>query len=212
MPASAAAWKPDAARRFCFHCKRAFGLVVRRHHCRCCGDIYCGHCWGTEVALPFGTAEAQPVCRPCSDIVTRFANLRVGTQVLFKRERPTGRHSVLRRPLRETFAQDNTLMPDEHPGVEHAVLKLKNWQPLSLGSLLCIGESEHSLREVGQITHSSQAGLVVQIASDFLCCEAVAQIDHHRYCSQPDSTAVLFAALETVLEYARSHGEDETEL
>ncbi|KAI0791818.1 FYVE zinc finger-domain-containing protein [Abortiporus biennis] len=39
-------WKPDSQASRCntFLCRKRFTLVVRKHHCRKCGDIFCGDC------------------------------------------------------------------------------------------------------------------------------------------------------------------------
>ena len=38
---STANWKPDGSTRSCFGCTREFNLLVRKHHCRKCGEIFC---------------------------------------------------------------------------------------------------------------------------------------------------------------------------
>jgi hypothetical protein len=37
-------WIPDYMANSCLKCKKAFGLFVRKHHCRLCGNIFCGSC------------------------------------------------------------------------------------------------------------------------------------------------------------------------
>ena len=37
-------WVPDSAAKTCFKCGTTFTFVNRRHHCRACGRIFCGHC------------------------------------------------------------------------------------------------------------------------------------------------------------------------
>jgi hypothetical protein len=37
-------WVPDSAYGSCFRCSAAFGLLLRRHHCRLCGQIFCAKC------------------------------------------------------------------------------------------------------------------------------------------------------------------------
>lgn len=37
-------WESDADVKECRGCRKRFGLLVRRHHCRCCGLIYCDKC------------------------------------------------------------------------------------------------------------------------------------------------------------------------
>ncbi|GLE01678.1 hypothetical protein PINS_up010512 [Pythium insidiosum] len=37
-------WVPRSARHNCSNCKREFGLLQPKHHCRLCGEIVCGQC------------------------------------------------------------------------------------------------------------------------------------------------------------------------
>ncbi|KAL0137571.1 ankyrin [Mucor lusitanicus] len=37
-------WESDLEAKECRGCRRRFGLLVRRHHCRCCGLIHCDRC------------------------------------------------------------------------------------------------------------------------------------------------------------------------
>ncbi|KAI9321425.1 hypothetical protein BX666DRAFT_975714 [Dichotomocladium elegans] len=37
-------WMPDEQCRECYKCRKPFKLLRRRHHCRICGQIFCGTC------------------------------------------------------------------------------------------------------------------------------------------------------------------------
>lgn len=37
-------WEADNDVKECRGCRRKFGFLVRRHHCRCCGLIHCDKC------------------------------------------------------------------------------------------------------------------------------------------------------------------------
>lgn len=44
---SRAHWKPDSSRFSCSNCGRLFNYLTdtrRKHHCRSCGDLFCGEC------------------------------------------------------------------------------------------------------------------------------------------------------------------------
>lgn len=41
---SIATWQPDGDVKACLNCGTRFDFVIRRHHCRCCGGIFCGRC------------------------------------------------------------------------------------------------------------------------------------------------------------------------
>eukprot|EP00966_Prymnesium_polylepis_P249114 5759719-Prymnesium_polylepis.1 len=43
-PMDPSAWVPDAAASACMQCNTAFGMMLRRHHCRWCGLVLCKRC------------------------------------------------------------------------------------------------------------------------------------------------------------------------
>lgn len=51
-------WVPDGAVTRCHGgaCGAEFTLVTRRHHCRCCGNVYCHRCCGVRMLLDAKTA------------------------------------------------------------------------------------------------------------------------------------------------------------
>ena len=58
-------WLPDHIVEGCKLCLNKFGLFKRRHHCRFCGDIYCGNCcYRSESFLPFYKHKVK-ICEQC---------------------------------------------------------------------------------------------------------------------------------------------------
>jgi len=45
-------WERDRDWKNCSACQMAFSLLLRRHHCRKCGSIFCGTCSAYNVSLP----------------------------------------------------------------------------------------------------------------------------------------------------------------
>lgn len=43
-------WMPDAAVQECYECHERFTTFRRRHHCRFCGQIFCGKCCSRQLA------------------------------------------------------------------------------------------------------------------------------------------------------------------
>ncbi|KAF9969320.1 hypothetical protein BGZ73_008380 [Actinomortierella ambigua] len=82
---SRAHWKPDSSTQVCTWpgCGRQFGFFERRHHCRRCGEIFCGvHCSKVvplDQALDFNRSLGTPcrACVGCSDLYETW--LRQGT-------------------------------------------------------------------------------------------------------------------------------------
>eukprot|EP01012_Entosiphon_sulcatum_P011859 TRINITY_DN17354_c0_g1_i1.p1 TRINITY_DN17354_c0_g1~~TRINITY_DN17354_c0_g1_i1.p1 ORF type:complete len:268 (-),score=44.53 TRINITY_DN17354_c0_g1_i1:100-903(-) len=76
-------WKKNEEVDKCQHkaCEKAFGLVVRRHHCRHCGGIFCQEHSEHKVPLnatrtDFDFAESKPtsrVCNTCYDLYVKKA-------------------------------------------------------------------------------------------------------------------------------------------
>jgi hypothetical protein len=44
-------WEADEVALACSECQQTFGLLVRRHHCRACGQLFCGSCTTGQAML-----------------------------------------------------------------------------------------------------------------------------------------------------------------
>eukprot|EP01116_Phalansterium_solitarium_P024721 TRINITY_DN9138_c0_g1_i2.p1 TRINITY_DN9138_c0_g1~~TRINITY_DN9138_c0_g1_i2.p1 ORF type:complete len:360 (-),score=78.79 TRINITY_DN9138_c0_g1_i2:364-1443(-) len=53
-------WVPDGEQPVCSHCQHSFSIRRRRHHCRCCGRLFCDACSMTRMPLP-GLRYVDPV-------------------------------------------------------------------------------------------------------------------------------------------------------
>eukprot|EP01119_Soliformovum_irregulare_P012791 TRINITY_DN333_c5_g1_i1.p1 TRINITY_DN333_c5_g1~~TRINITY_DN333_c5_g1_i1.p1 ORF type:complete len:406 (+),score=104.91 TRINITY_DN333_c5_g1_i1:90-1220(+) len=62
-------WMKDTESAKCIGCNSQFSTFVRRHHCRCCGDLFCSSCTSRVVSLPqLKYSEPVRVCNCCFDI------------------------------------------------------------------------------------------------------------------------------------------------
>eukprot|EP00998_Keelungia_sp_KM082_P007446 NODE_3641_length_868_cov_114.937922_g3619_i0.p1 GENE.NODE_3641_length_868_cov_114.937922_g3619_i0~~NODE_3641_length_868_cov_114.937922_g3619_i0.p1 ORF type:complete len:238 (+),score=28.73 NODE_3641_length_868_cov_114.937922_g3619_i0:57-770(+) len=64
-------WVLDAERPQCRACDEPFTVTKRRHHCRMCGDVFCGKCSDRATELPqFGplVSRLERVCYKCWEI------------------------------------------------------------------------------------------------------------------------------------------------
>ncbi|XP_072168346.1 hepatocyte growth factor-regulated tyrosine kinase substrate-like [Diadema setosum] len=52
----------------CYTCRTEFGLMQRQHHCRHCGQVFCGKCSSKSCTIPkFGIEKPVRVCDTCHD-------------------------------------------------------------------------------------------------------------------------------------------------
>uniref|UniRef100_A0A5S6QPQ8 FYVE-type domain-containing protein n=1 Tax=Trichuris muris TaxID=70415 RepID=A0A5S6QPQ8_TRIMR len=64
-------WVPDEECDCCSFCQVRFSFVRRRHHCRCCGNIFCGRCTTNFVPLPsLGYSKPVRVCDQCFEFLS----------------------------------------------------------------------------------------------------------------------------------------------
>ncbi|XP_006893109.1 PREDICTED: FYVE and coiled-coil domain-containing protein 1 [Elephantulus edwardii] len=54
----------DAETSHCLDCKREFGWMVRRHHCRMCGRVFCYYCCNNYI-LTKPSGKKERCCRAC---------------------------------------------------------------------------------------------------------------------------------------------------
>ncbi|XP_048584999.1 uncharacterized protein LOC5520963 isoform X2 [Nematostella vectensis] len=65
-PTDTVVWVPDERVKECHDCKQRFTRFKRKHHCRACGQVFCGDCSKQRVPLPqFGYTSAERVCETC---------------------------------------------------------------------------------------------------------------------------------------------------
>ena len=57
-------WADDSEVYDCHGCQREFTLTVRKHHCRNCGQIFCGDCSNKNASLG-SNRKAVRVCEAC---------------------------------------------------------------------------------------------------------------------------------------------------
>ncbi|XP_015211765.1 hepatocyte growth factor-regulated tyrosine kinase substrate isoform X1 [Lepisosteus oculatus] len=56
----------------CHRCRVQFGVVTRKHHCRACGQIFCGKCSSKYSTIPkFGIEKEVRVCEPCFELLNK---------------------------------------------------------------------------------------------------------------------------------------------
>eukprot|EP01116_Phalansterium_solitarium_P013570 TRINITY_DN30964_c0_g1_i1.p1 TRINITY_DN30964_c0_g1~~TRINITY_DN30964_c0_g1_i1.p1 ORF type:complete len:811 (-),score=209.76 TRINITY_DN30964_c0_g1_i1:342-2774(-) len=65
-------WVPDESATHCHHCRSAFTLLRRKHHCRCCGDVFCDACSGQQRPIPrMNFFTPVRICVDCCKILDK---------------------------------------------------------------------------------------------------------------------------------------------
>ncbi|XP_028843241.1 hepatocyte growth factor-regulated tyrosine kinase substrate isoform X1 [Denticeps clupeoides] len=60
----------------CHRCRVQFGVMTRKHHCRACGQIFCGKCSSKYSTIPkFGIEKEVRVCEPCFETLNNHPSL-----------------------------------------------------------------------------------------------------------------------------------------
>lgn len=65
-------WVPDELVNYCSNskCRAPFTQTRRRHHCRCCGRVFCHNCTDQSTPIPaFGYVQLVRVCNPCFALI-----------------------------------------------------------------------------------------------------------------------------------------------
>ncbi|CAH0485835.1 unnamed protein product [Peronospora farinosa] len=63
-------WIKDDFIEACVDCNVQFDLMKRKHHCRCCGLVFCGHCAASfDRIVKFGFVEPVRLCNNCATTV-----------------------------------------------------------------------------------------------------------------------------------------------
>ncbi|KAG7377201.1 hypothetical protein PHYPSEUDO_012034 [Phytophthora pseudosyringae] len=74
QPRRLSSWVQDDAVFACFKCHTVFSLLIRKHHCRACGRIFCSACSSQRVVIP-GDYEATPVSPAYNSLTTNASDL-----------------------------------------------------------------------------------------------------------------------------------------
>ena len=66
-PVEKARWAHNHETSHCKNCSKKFTLVLRKHHCRACGEIFCNECSKWNVPLPHkGYTDRVRSCEGCA--------------------------------------------------------------------------------------------------------------------------------------------------
>ncbi len=64
-------WVPDRRVTMCQKCAVEFTVLVRRHHCRSCGQVICSSCSSNKAPLRYLEFNSARVCDSCFEALER---------------------------------------------------------------------------------------------------------------------------------------------
>uniref|UniRef100_A0A9J8DEY9 Hepatocyte growth factor-regulated tyrosine kinase substrate n=1 Tax=Cyprinus carpio carpio TaxID=630221 RepID=A0A9J8DEY9_CYPCA len=89
----------------CHRCRVQFGVMTRKHHCRACGQIFCGKCSSKYSTIPkFGIEKEVRVCEPCFEILNKKAEGKAAS---------TGQSELPPEYLTSPLSQQSQVVPTE---------------------------------------------------------------------------------------------------
>jgi len=74
-------WVADGKRTRCVSCRSEFGLMTRKHHCRGCGDVFCGPCSSDNYEFRTGPARVCFYCYAKRATLTSLDNQAIDTYI-----------------------------------------------------------------------------------------------------------------------------------
>ena len=79
-------WMDDSDSDICLGCSKEFGVLLRRHHCRRCGGLFCADCSNEYVQIPVPLLISPPLFSVFVDVDPSVPNRCCASCVLFIRE------------------------------------------------------------------------------------------------------------------------------
>eukprot|EP00730_Choanoeca_flexa_P007217 TRINITY_DN12298_c3_g1_i2.p1 TRINITY_DN12298_c3_g1~~TRINITY_DN12298_c3_g1_i2.p1 ORF type:complete len:812 (+),score=251.15 TRINITY_DN12298_c3_g1_i2:180-2615(+) len=130
-------WKQGST---CFACRKPFTTLLRKHHCRNCGNIFCHKCSSKEIPLPhLGIEKKVRVCDACA------VNIAQGVTTAPGQPQAKSNEELSDYELMQKLAQQNsTLSPEEEVARAIAAGQVDNKPPPSSSS---VSEAERQRQE-----------------------------------------------------------------
>ncbi|KAK9704184.1 VHS domain [Popillia japonica] len=122
----------------CHRCRVQFTVVQRKHHCRACGQVFCGQCSQKNTTLPkFGIEKEVRVCDSCYDQHTKPTSAKSSS------EKESDLPSEY---LKSSLAQQNQAPPRKNEE------ELREEEELQLAIALSQSEAEAKEKEKMRVT------------------------------------------------------------
>ena len=76
-------WVPDRRVTMCQKCTVEFTVLIRRHHCRACGQVICSNCSGNKAPLRYLEFDSARVCDLCFEALKKGKKKKIKNAGLF---------------------------------------------------------------------------------------------------------------------------------
>ncbi|XP_055041753.1 hepatocyte growth factor-regulated tyrosine kinase substrate isoform X4 [Misgurnus anguillicaudatus] len=125
----------------CHRCRVQFGVVTRKHHCRACGQIFCGKCSSKYSTIPkFGIEKEVRVCEPCFEQLNNHPSLSPPPRKAEGKTGSTGQSDLPPEYLTSPLSQQSQMPPKRDEAV------LQEEEELQLAIALSQSEAEEKER------------------------------------------------------------------
>ncbi|ERL89216.1 hypothetical protein D910_06590 [Dendroctonus ponderosae] len=125
----------------CFKCRSEFTIINRRHHCRACGQVFCGACSSKTKTLPkYGIEKEVRVCDTCYEAGNKPATV--------PKTPKQGETELPQEYLNSSLAQQSQEPPRKNED------ELKEEEDLQLALALSQSEAEAKEKEKLRVTHA----------------------------------------------------------
>lgn len=122
----------------CHRCRVQFSVIVRKHHCRACGQVFCGKCTPRSCTLPkFGIEKEVRVCEDCFE----------------KHNSDGSTGGSTGKPVESDASAGDSKSLDKSRKEEE--LKLQEEEELQLALALSRSEAEHKTKDSGRSSSHS---------------------------------------------------------
>uniref|UniRef100_A0A673NI53 Hepatocyte growth factor-regulated tyrosine kinase substrate n=1 Tax=Sinocyclocheilus rhinocerous TaxID=307959 RepID=A0A673NI53_9TELE len=125
----------------CHRCRVQFSVMTRKHHCRACGQIFCGKCSSKHSTIPkFGIEKEVRVCEPCFELLNKKAEGKAAS---------TGQSELPPEYLTSPLSQQSQMPPKRDEAA------LQEEEELQLAIALSQSEAEEKARMRQKNTYSA---------------------------------------------------------
>ncbi|XP_051988002.1 hepatocyte growth factor-regulated tyrosine kinase substrate isoform X7 [Xyrauchen texanus] len=131
----------------CHRCRVQFGVMTRKHHCRACGQIFCGKCSSKCSTIPkFGIEKEVRVCEPCFEILNNHPSLSPPPRKAEGKSTNSGQSELPPEYLTSPLSQQSQVVPTESMPPKRDEAALQEEEELQLAIALSQSEAEEKQR------------------------------------------------------------------